>query len=35
MTARMHSMTTLLVVDDELLNRDALQRRLTRVGIAS
>jgi diguanylate cyclase (GGDEF)-like protein len=28
----MRSMTTLLVVDDELLNRDALQRRLTRVG---
>ena len=26
------SMTTLLVVDDELLNRDALQRRLERVG---
>jgi diguanylate cyclase (GGDEF)-like protein len=26
------SMTTLLVVDDELLNRDALQRRLARVG---
>jgi diguanylate cyclase (GGDEF)-like protein len=25
-------MTTLLVVDDELLNRDALQRRLMRVG---
>lgn len=25
-------MTTLLVVDDDLLNRDALQRRLTRVG---
>jgi diguanylate cyclase (GGDEF)-like protein len=25
-------MTTLLVVDDELLNRDALQRRLERVG---
>jgi len=25
-------MTTLLVVDDELLNRDALQRRLARVG---
>src|SRR5262245_59012006 len=26
------SMTTLLVVDDEFLNRDALQRRLERVG---
>jgi diguanylate cyclase (GGDEF)-like protein len=26
------SMTTLLVVDDDLLNRDALQRRLARVG---
>jgi diguanylate cyclase (GGDEF)-like protein len=26
------SMTTLLVVDDELLNRDALQRRLQRIG---
>lgn len=25
-------MTTLLIVDDELLNRDALQRRLARVG---
>src|ERR1700752_3758100 len=29
---RVHSMTTLLVVDDELLNRDVLQRRLERVG---
>jgi diguanylate cyclase (GGDEF)-like protein len=27
-----HSAATLLVVDDELLNRDALQRRLERVG---
>jgi diguanylate cyclase (GGDEF)-like protein len=27
-----HSLATLLVVDDELLNRDALQRRLERVG---
>jgi diguanylate cyclase (GGDEF)-like protein len=26
------SMTTLLIVDDELLNRDALQRRLQRLG---
>ena len=25
-------MTTLLIVDDEPLNRDALQRRLARVG---
>ena len=28
----MQSMTTLLIVDDELMNRDALQRRLQRAG---
>jgi diguanylate cyclase (GGDEF)-like protein len=27
-----HSMATVLIVDDELMNRDALQRRLERVG---
>jgi diguanylate cyclase (GGDEF)-like protein len=31
-TKVVHSMATVLVVDDELLNRDALQRRLERVG---